>query len=141
MNLIFGQDEAVATWVAAQIPHMPTSFREMAAIGVADDGMLLGAVVYHEFRGNDIQMSCAAISGRWLTRRFLNAMFSYPFIQLKCDRVTSFIPSKNEHTRRFCEGFGFKQEGIMRRGFLNDDCVMYGLLKEECKWIRENNNG
>lgn len=132
----------MAAWVAQQIPHMPTGFKDMSAIGVMDErGELVGGVVYHEFRGNDIQMSCAATSRRWLTAKFLRAIFAYPFVQLGCDRATSCVPARNAHTRRFCEGFGFKQEGVMRRGFGGDDCVMYGLLKEECKFLKDTDHG
>lgn len=142
MNLVYGEDERIARWVHGQIPHMPTGFAGMKALGVVDhDFRILGGVVYHEYRGNDIQISCASVSRRWLCRKFLYAMFFYPFTTLGCDRVTSCVPAKNMHTRRFIEGLGFKQEGIMRRGFIEDDCVIYGLLHDECKWIGAKNHG
>lgn len=130
----------VADWVAGQIPHV-SSFKDMAAIGVERDGVLVGGVVYHEFRGNDVQMSCAATSRRWLKEGFLRALFAYPFAQLGCDRVSSFAPKGNTHTRRFLEKLGFKEEGNMRRGFVGDDCILYGMLREECKWIKGINHG
>lgn len=139
MNLVFGEDERIARWVHAQIPHMPTGFENMKALGVVDAEMnIIGGIVYHEYRGNDIQISCASISRRWLCRNFIRSMFHYPFVQLGCDRVTSCIPAKNSHTRRFIEGLGFKEEGTMRRGFADDDCIIYGLLREECKFIGVN---
>lgn len=140
MNLVFGEDERIARWVLGQIPHMSVGFGESKALGVIDkDFKILGGVVYHDYRKNDIQISCASITRRWLCRKFLHAMFFYPFVTLGCDRVTSCIPAKNTHTRRFIESLGFTQEGIMRRGFIEDDCVIYGLLHNECKWIGENN--
>lgn len=142
MKLVFGQDERIADWVHQRIPHMPTGFVGMKTIGVTDDfGIPLGAAVFHEYRGNDIQISCAADSRRWLTRGAIQAIFKYPFVQLGVDRLTSCVPYKNAHTRRFIESLGFKVEGIMRRGFHGDDCVIYGMLKEECKWIKGVNNG
>lgn len=141
MNLVLGQDKAVADWVAARIPHVD-EFEAMAAIGIrSSDGCDLGAVVYHEYRGNDIQMSCASEAKRWLSSGVLRALFSYPFKQLNVDRVTAFAPARNSHTRKFLERIGFKQEGIMRRGFPDDDCIVYGMLKEECNWIQEKKNG
>lgn len=140
MNLVLGHDAEVADWVAGRIPHV-TGFKDMAAIGIERDGDLVGGVVYHEYRGNDIQMSCAAISPRWLTEGFIRALFVYPFVTLKCDRVSSFTPKGNTHTRRFLEKLGFEEEGNMRRGFVDDDCILYGMLKEECKWIKGFNHG
>lgn len=141
MKIHFGDDALVAEWVTQRIAHVD-SFEGAKTLGVVgDDGSPLGAVVYHEFRGNDIQMSCAAESAAWLSRRILKAIFSYPFVQLKCRRVTAMTPAKNKHTRDFLEGVGFTQEGIMRQGFDSDDCVVYGMLREECKWIEGKNHG
>lgn len=134
MKLILGKDIDVARWVADHIPHVD-EFKDLAAIGVERDGKLIGGVVFHEYRGNDIQMSCAATSKRWLTEGTLRAMFAYPFITLNCERVSAFTPKRNSHTRRFLERLGFVEEGNMRRGFGSDDCIIYGMLKDECKWI------
>lgn len=142
MNLVFGQDAQITAWAAERIPHVDSFGDKAVAIGIAGaDGMPAGAVIYHEYRGNDIQMSCAAASRRWLSRGVLRALFFYPFEQLKVERVTAFAPAQNQSTRHFLEGIGFKMEGIMRRGFKNDDCVLYGMLKHECKWLKGNKNG
>lgn len=145
MRLFIAHDdighEYIAKWVSDRIPHVE-SFANMKTIGVMDRiGNPLGAVVYHEYRDNDIQMSCAADSARWLTRNILGKIFEYPFKQLECVRVTALAPFRNSHTRAFLEKIGFQQEGIMRRGFKDDDCVIYGMLREECKWIERENHG
>jgi RimJ/RimL family protein N-acetyltransferase len=141
MRFHFGDSQVISEWVAAHIPHVD-GFEGAATIGILDDdGVPLGAVVYHEYRGNDIQLSCAADSPRWLNRKALATIFRYPFVQLKCSRVTAMTPSKNTNTRQFLERVGFKQEGIMRQGFVSDDCVVYGMLRSECKWINGDNDG
>lgn len=134
MILVLGQDQRVSEWVASHIPHVD-GFKDMAAIGVERMGQLIGGVVFHEYRGNDIQMSCAATCKSWLTEGILRALFAYPFITLKCDRVSAFTPKGNTHTRSFLVRLGFIEEGNMRRGFGSDDCILYGMLKDECKWI------
>jgi len=138
MKLIFATGEAnkaIAKWVSDRIPHV-SEFSNMMTIGVqSENGQPLGAVVYHEYRDNDIQMSCAADDKHWLSKKALEAIFRYPFSQLGCIRVTALTPSKNVHTRQFLERVGFTQEGIMRKGFCDDDCVVYGMLRDECKWI------
>jgi RimJ/RimL family protein N-acetyltransferase len=140
VSIVLGQDAAVAGWVAARIPHV-TGFKDMAAIGIERAGELVGGVVYHEYRGNDIQMSTAADSRRWLTEGVLRALFVYPFVTLGCERVSAFTPKGSTSTRRFLERLGFVEEGNMRRGFVGDDCILYGMLKEECKWIKGFNHG
>lgn len=139
-RLLFGADEYVARWVADQIPHVTRPFVDCAAIGVLIGDKIVAGVVYHEYRGNDIQMSVASapdVAGRWLNPGAMRAFFRYPFDQLGCDRVSSFIPSRNVRTRRFIEKIGFDQEGVIRRGFRNDDCIAYGMLRSECKWIED----
>lgn len=143
-RMLFGQDATVADWVAERIPHVDGAFRDCAAIGVADEaGRILGGVVYHDYRGNDVQMSLAGTPG-WLSRSALTVFFRYPFAQLGCDRVTCFVPARNIRTRAFCEKFGFTQEGVIRRGFAvptPDDCIVYGLLHEECKFLKDSRHG
>lgn len=135
-TLVFGSDQMVADWVAARIPHVD-EFKDCKTIGVMRDGELIAGVVYHEFRGNDIQISCAGSGNNWLSRSFLETFFRYPFTQLGCDRVTSFTPKNAATTRRFLLGLGFVEEGNFRRGFRDDDCIVYGMLRDECKWIKE----
>lgn len=141
MRLYFGDHELVAEWVADHIPHV-NGFERMTTIGVLDDSNKpLGAVVYHDYRAHDVQLSCAAVSPRWLSRAALEAIFKYPFDQLGVKRVTAMTPSRNVHTRQFLERAGFKQEGVMRNGFPDDDCVVYGMLRDECKWLSGGKHG
>lgn len=141
MNLVFGRDAEVCAWVAGRIPHVDEFGPLAVSIGIERDGEPVGGVVYHEYRGNDIQMSCASTTPKWLQNCILRALFRYPFEQLGCGRVTAFAPSGNRHTCQFLERLGFVREGVMRRGFEDDDCAIYGMLKEECKWIKERKNG
>lgn len=136
IDLLYGQDQEVMEWVRDKIPHMDGgTFSNFGAIGVTSNGALIGGVVYHEYKLTDIQMSGAAISKKWLSHYRLMKIFSYPFIQLGCRRVTMLVPLRNSETRNFVEGLGFKQEGVLRQAFLDGDCVVYGMLKQECKWI------
>jgi len=140
VKLVLGEDATVAAWVAARIPGR-VEFKDMRAIGIERAGVPVGGVVYHEYRGNDIQMSCAATTIRWLDKGVLRALFAYPFVHLKCDRVSAYTGVDATHTRQFLERLGFVQEGVVRRGFEEGDCVLYGMLVEECKWIKELQHG
>lgn len=140
MRLVFGYDQAVADWVQMQTPHVAArGFGACTAIGVAHDEVLLGGVVYHDFQPDhrSIQMSAASIDTRWLIgptgarKSVLQGLFAYPFVQLGCERVGMIVPKKNKRARAFCEGFGFKREGVARRGFYPDDAILYGLLRSE----------
>lgn len=139
MKLLFGHDHLVTQWAAQRIPHVDEAdnFGPCVAIGVVDDhGVIRAAAVYHgyqpRFRG--IEISFALESPRYLTRDVISGLLRYGFGQLQCLRVTAVTPLKATSTRRFLEKLGFKREGVLRRGFGNDDAVLYGLLAKE--WAR-----
>ena len=105
-------------------------------LGFARGGELVAGVVYNEYRGHSIHISMASSHPKWATREVIATILSYPFVQLKCERLTAYTGRSMTHVRQFLERVGFQQEGIVRRGFADDDCVIYGMLKDECKWIR-----
>ena len=136
MRLVLGEDVAVADWVARRIAHVGegTAFGPCAAIGVAGaDGRPLGGVVFSNWQPacRSIEASFASATPRWLTRRILGAILAYPFDQLGCGRLTAGTPPRAKAARRFLDAFGFKREGLVRKGFGDDDAVISGLLKRE----------
>ena len=136
MRLVLGQDAAVADWVARRIPQVGSgaAFGPCAAIGVAGgEGGLIGGVVFSNWRPacRSIEVSFASETPRWLTRRLLGAILAYPFAQLGCERLTAVTPRRAKAARRFLDGFGFKREGLVRKGFGDDDAVISGMLRRE----------
>lgn len=109
---------------------------------VNDSGLIIGAVVYHNYDPwtRSIELSFASRHGHsWLTRAIICELLSYPFDQLSCVRITGCTPRKATSARRFLDKFGFKREGVVRRGFLDDDAIISGLLVHEwrrSKWAK-----
>lgn len=101
--------------------------------GVARNGVLRGAVMFTRFADGDITMTCAGDPG-WTTRASLRLIFSYPFRQLGCRRVTALVSEINAPMRNYCERMGFVREGIKRQGLPGSDIYLYGMLREECRW-------
>jgi len=139
VRLVLDQSSGVAAWVAARIPQMQGAddFGPCAAIGiVAGDGRALGGVVFSNWqpRFRSIEVSFASDSARWLTRGLIRRILAYPFDQLGCARLTAITPRKARAARAFLDRFGFKREGVIRRGFGDDDAIVSGLLKRE--WER-----
>lgn len=138
MRIHLGADDFVARWVADHIPHMKDgTFGPCVGIAILSSaGEMMGGVVFHDYRPQvrSIEMSAASVSRRWVTRSIISGVLAYPFEQLKCRRITTITPRRNKAARTFDTGIGFKQEGLVRRGFGNDDAVIYGLLANE--WRR-----
>jgi RimJ/RimL family protein N-acetyltransferase len=136
VRLALGRDAEVAAWVAARIPQMegPGDFGPYVAIGVESEaGRPLGGVVFSNFlpRYGSIEASFASDHPRWLTRPLIRQIMSYPFGQLGCARITAVTPRRARAARRFLDAFGFRREGLVRKGFGTDDAVISGLLRRE----------
>lgn len=138
MKLLIGHSDLVAEWAKRRIPHMRNTngFGPCEAFGVigGEDGAeLLGAVIYHNYCPwyRSIEWSAAAKTPNWLTRDIINDIVAYAFDKLGCVRITAAIPKKAIRVREFHRRFGFKQEGLVRRGFGNDDATVYGLLRSD----------
>src|ERR1035438_3733277 len=100
MRLVWDQAPLVAHWVAMRIPQMENGadFGPCQAAGViAEDGTPLGGVVFHNYqpRFKSIEVSLAADSHRWLTRRIIVQILGYPFDQLQVQRLTTLTPKRN----------------------------------------------
>jgi RimJ/RimL family protein N-acetyltransferase len=142
ISLLVGHDADVAHWVGRRLGI--DDFGPCTAIGILCGDIntiklrheLIAGVVYNWYRQANIEITCAAVSPRWCTSRILRGLFSYPFEQLGCHRVTCVTEHTNESVRAFLARLGFREEGVMRRSYLNgNDAVIYGMLREECRWI------
>lgn len=133
-EFVYGRDKEIIDWVGARVDE--NDFGEAIGLGVYEDGKILAGVVYNLYNGPSICMHVAAEGKRWLNREFLFRFFAYPFIQLGCNRVTGLVRVDNIEARRFDEHLGFVQEGVIRRGASDGtDMILYGMLKEECRWL------
>jgi RimJ/RimL family protein N-acetyltransferase len=137
IDLIYGQDQAVANWVQARLPEIRNGFGQYSAIGIIEDGRSIAGVVYHDYRRFSIQMSMASESPHWCSRRTLRALLGYPFLQLMVARITVCTAKHNKKLRSLVERLGFELEGKLRAGFDGQrDLLIYGLLRKDAdRWI------
>jgi RimJ/RimL family protein N-acetyltransferase len=137
MRLVLGWDRAVARWVGQQVDI--EDFGVCTAIGIADDRGLVAGVVYNQFDFPDVRATIASTTPRWCSRTALHAIFWYPFEQLKYQRITAVTESTNQPVMAFLCKLGFSQEGVLRQRFTTGDAVIYGMLRDECRWLRARN--
>lgn len=130
-------------WCRVHLPPGTVFQPGSVAIGVANGGDLLSVTAFDNFRVGpnrepvNIELSIASISPRWVNRGVVRGILHYPFCQLRVRRVTCLIGSKNERSLKFCEGLGFRREGLIREALgANEDIVILGLLREEARrWL------
>lgn len=99
-----------------------------------DDGRLAAVVIFQRPEQRNCTMHVAAASSQWATPEFLQAVFRYPFLSLDCLRVTATVMQSNFRCCRLLQHLGFQLEGCLR-GFPEGNLLVFGMLKEECKWV------
>ena len=134
-TLVYGQEDRLLPWAAAR--NGVSGFRRDAyAIGLERDGDLCAVVVFDDFSECNVNMHIASDgTKRWMNKDLLIAAFAYPFVQLGLRRVTGLVPSRNAQALSFDEHLGFVREGLCRHGFPDDDMVVLGLLRADCRFI------
>lgn len=132
-TIVFGEE--VAQWVWARMDGKPNS--EYAAIGLKSKEIVAGVVFTRYHPGVSIEMTIASEGRTWAVPNYFRAIFAYPFRQLDCQRATAIVAARNTRSRRLCEHVGFVQEGVCRYGFKDDDAVIYGMYRNECRWTND----
>ena len=108
-------------------------------IGFIENNNILGGLLFSDYDGHNIFVHLALDTPRVCQRRFIKMMFSYCFIQLKCSRMTAMCVNGYTRNERLLKGVGFTKEGVIRKVMkVKDkfvDSAIYGMLKEECRWV------
>lgn len=138
--MIFTQPkEAIAGFVNARQGCDPTTpWGHFTAIGLVRSNQMVAGVIYNNRDAENVCMHVGAVDGKkWLNKELLFAAFDYPFNELKCARVTACVRSKNKKAKAFVKKLGFKYEGKFRRYYKDDDMLVYGMLKDECRHLEK----
>ena len=141
IGIVTNIDDYVRAWVAKRIGI--TGFGPSTAIGVQKDGQLIAGAVFHDYRDGQVEASLSADSPKWATRSVLFSLFAYPFIQMDANRLLVTCDESNKKAMKMNRQLGFTPEGILRQMYYPNDAIIFGMLKDECKWItkKEISNG
>lgn len=122
-------DDAVA-WTGAQLG---VDFGPNACgVGVVNDDAVIAGVVFSRWSEHQCEVSIASKSPQWCNRATLAALFAFPFEYV--NRLTAIVAHSNRNCRDICLKIGFTHEGRLR-GFFGEDGHIYGMLRDECRWL------
>ena len=133
-QLLYGHDKLVCSWVGTQL-GVSEWLGDAVGIGVIRGTEFIAGVVYFAYRWPVIEMACAAVNSRWLTRPILYELFRYPFEDLQCRRICALVDIDNLRARKFDEKLGFVQEAVLKEAHPGGDVILYRMLKSECRWL------
>ncbi len=132
--LVIGK--SVVEWVAAQTSEFG-NFGTEVGIGWEKDGRLVAGVAYANWNGVNVECHIASDrSRRWLTRKFLHAIFWYPFEQLKVNRITVCVGEGNADSNRFVKHLGFVLESSLAGAHPTGKLHIYRLWRHECRFLQ-----
>lgn len=136
-GLIQDDPDTVGTWVCDRTGGL---WYEGAgtAIGLTFDERLVAGCTYENFNGASVYMRFAVADPRCINRASIWAVFSYPFLQLGCKRVTAVVDSDNVRSLALVEHLGFAYEATLQDAAPNGDQILFRMLKSECRWLRNN---
>lgn len=103
-------------------------------IGRVEDDVVLGVAAIYNYDGKSCEAAWEGKTG-WMTLGFLRLLHDYIFNQLGCVRVTSLIDESNEKALKQAKRVGFVEEGRLRKGAENCDVLVFGMLKEDFKYV------
>lgn len=130
------QESGVGEWVVERAGGFWFPGRA-TTVGLKLRGQLIAGILYEDFNGANISMHVAAEpKAHWLTRSFLYAAFSYPFLQLSCKRVTAIVAESNLDCRRLLLHLGYTVECRFKDAHPDGDLLAFVMFKEDCKWLR-----
>ena len=130
---------ALAEWLCPRIGYVPTP--RLQCIGrVGAEGQIIGVIGYDNFTGTSMQMHSAG-EGNWLSSKFLQAIFDYPFNVCGAKVVFAYVCSTNERALTLNTRVGFKYEHTLKDVFKDGDAIIMSMRAEDCKYLKENKYG
>lgn len=135
MRLVFN-----SAWATHQLCRaVPTSSSDSAVsiATAADDGALLGGVIFKEYTGESCRLSAVGFEPNWLSRELLWAVFDYAFKQLPLKRVWTGTIEGNAAAVHLNERLGFKYISSLPGIYPGNKSVLIHMLeRDECRWLK-----
>ena len=134
----YDHSDFVVKWLTERVDYCSEGFGKCVTMGFVEGDKMVAGVVFSEYRpdSKDIRISIATDTPKWATKRVIREILSYPFKQLECGRLTAVVAKRNKKCRKMLKRLGFVEEGNVRKGFVKDDAIIYGMLREEAeKWL------
>lgn len=103
-------------------------------IGLERNGELVAGTLYDYYNGASVVASIA-IAGP-ITRRWLWAIFHYPFVHLGVHVILGLVAEGNAKSRHLCDRFGFTLASTIPNADPSGALHLYTLAKADCRFLK-----
>jgi len=131
LQIIFGQDLRVGTWVFEKTGGLYTK-KDSTTIGLEKNGELVAGFVYNNYIPN--RSIAMHVAGNLFTKKFIKAGFRYPFKQLKVLKTIAFIDSTNIKSVKFTSKLGAIHEATIKDAGRHGDLLIYTMTQEQFRF-------
>jgi len=133
-HIVQGAD--IGHWVASRVGGK--YFEEGSqAIGLEREGEIIAGVIYENFNG--VSIVChIAIEGR-MTKRYLKAIFAYPFEFCQVKKIIVPVSSTHVKSLKLVTKMGFVEEARVKDAAPDGDIIFLTLARENCRFLGVNN--
>ena len=111
------------------------------ALKVRDPDDIAVAVGFNAFIGRTCCIHTVIQRPELLTRYMIRETFNYVYNVCGVETVLGLVDSTNHKALEFDRKLGFKELYRIPNGGIDEDLVVLGMNKSECKWIKENQHG
>ena len=138
MRIAYPDQEQNKELAEILIERMGGVFTDAHCLAVIDNkDNIVGIVAFFNYRWPSIEVGFFCDDFRWaLNRDGIIEVLNYPFVQLRCHRITALVEKKNTVARKMVQRLGFVEEGKLRKAGQNGDLFIYGLLPQDLKLCR-----
>lgn len=133
--IVYHDVEAMLDFAEKRIGNNTLFNDDARPIGWQRNGELAAVAVFYRFRPWECEVAFAVGQRRWFASAFAYAAFAFPFIQLELERMTCDVAASDKPARALARMLGFAREGRKRRLIPENDRLIYGLLRSECRWL------
>lgn len=142
MRLLWGQEEAVSSYLSAKFPELCAIRPYVPHVAVAfidDAGRLRGGLGMRMLNAFDGELSISVDHPVYFPNKGqLRLMFRRTFLSAGVSRLTCKIAKRNHTARKVVEGLGFTLEGALKKGFDGHRTAMiYGMTSDNCPWLKD----
>jgi RimJ/RimL family protein N-acetyltransferase len=137
MNLVTDQPgERPLVWEWMHRRNSVPWSSDLRTIGLMrSDGSIAAAIGFNAWQTQSCFMHVAFDSPHCLTRSLLRAAFEYPLVKSGKDAVYALVDKHNEACLNLVRKLGYRETSQ------TVDAVLFEMLRDECRWIKEQEHG
>ena len=112
-GLLLDCDDQVAAWAYQTYNRFPV--KTDRALGIIDDGKLIGAVLFSSY--NSVNAELSYYGKHTITAGIIRVVAKIALYELKLARCTVIVPKRPSFLLKKLTKFGFRYEGVQRRHY------------------------